>query len=254
MAAFSDKFYIGTSGLILPVANKSLYPEAFKDKSRLSFYSSLFSTIEINSSFYKIPQASTVRKWSAEVPDKFRFTFKLFKEITHSKNLMYNHELVSLFLETVSQVDDKAGCLLLQFPASLKVKDVGNLERLLSDIHSHPSAIQWNIALEFRNEDWYINEVFDLVSEYKSSIVIHDKGNFGSAHHDTNTNAVYLRMHGPSGNYRDSYDDGFLYEYASYINDWMEEGKTVYVYFNNTMGSAIANLTTLRKAVNELSG
>ena len=56
---------------------------------------------------------------------------------------------------------------------------------------------------------------------------------------------MYVRFHGPTGNYRESYVDDFLYEYASYINEWIEEGKTVYVYFNNTMGDAFNNLKYL---------
>lgn len=57
---------------------------------------------------------------------------------------------------------------------------------------------------------------------------------------------VYLRFHGPDGSYKGSYTDAFLYEYAQYIREWQQEGKTVYVYFNNTAGSALANLQLLK--------
>lgn len=115
---YSDELYIGTSGLLLPVANKTFYPDDYKDKSRLAFYGSLFSSIEVNSSFYKIPLASTVCKWKNEVPEYFRFSFKLFKGITHAKNLIYDPLLVTKFLDVVAQAKEKSGCLLLQFPAS----------------------------------------------------------------------------------------------------------------------------------------
>ncbi len=58
---------------------------------------------------------------------------------------------------------------------------------------------------------------------------------------------VYLRFHGPGGKYRGSYEDDFLHEYAGYINDWQKEGKSVYVYFNNTMGDAIKNVMKLNE-------
>jgi len=64
---------------------------------------------------------------------------------------------------------------------------------------------------------------------------------------------VYLRFHGPGGSYRGSYEDELLYEYAGYINDWISEGKTVYSYFNNTMGEAISNLFTLSDLVGTLA-
>lgn len=80
-------FYTGTSGLSLPFPKHSFPPE-FQDKSRLTFYASLFNSIEINSSFYKLPMASTVKKWAESVPDNFLFTFKLWREITHNKGLI----------------------------------------------------------------------------------------------------------------------------------------------------------------------
>src|ERR1044072_276638 len=87
----------GTSGLVLPVPNKKAFPPEFKDKSRLTYYGSLFNSIEINSSFYKIPQAATVKKWADSVPDNFAFTFKLWREITHIKGLAYQPEDVLRF-------------------------------------------------------------------------------------------------------------------------------------------------------------
>ena len=90
-----------------------------------------------------------------------------------------------------------------------------------------------------------------MAAKYNCCLVIHDKGSFGTAHHETSTDTVYIRFHGPSGNYRDNYDEGFLYEYASYIGEWLEQGKNVYVYFINTVGNAIDNLNTLTRSVGE---
>lgn len=243
------KVYLGTSGLLLPVANKTYFPDGYKDKSRLAYYASLFSSIEINSSFYKIPQASTVRKWRDQVPDHFRFTFKLFKGITHSKHLIYDPLLVTRFLDVISQAGNKCACLLLQFPAGLNVSDIENLAMLLNQIRSTPMIYPYRVALEFRHVDWYSPLIYDLAANYNCCFVIHDKNSFGTAHHDTSTNSIYIRFHGPSGNYRNSYDEGFLFEYASYIQEWLSCGKNVYVYFNNTMGNAVANLNTLSMAI-----
>lgn len=74
---------IGTSNVVLPF-NKSKFPEEFKQKTRLGYYASLFNTVELNSTFYKLPMARTFGKWASEVPEDFRFSIKLWKEITHS--------------------------------------------------------------------------------------------------------------------------------------------------------------------------
>jgi len=250
MDTFSNqKYFTGTSGLLLPVANKSFYPLAFEDKSRLNYYASLFSSIEINSSFYKIPLGATIRKWALDVPDDFHFTFKLYKEITHVKELNYNPLDLEKFMNSINQAADNAGCLLIQFPASFKVRNLQQLELLLAAIRLKDEHRNWKISIEFRNEDWYREEVYDVLRAHFCSLVVHDKGGYGSGYHDTGTDWVYLRFHGPDGSYRGSYDEAFLAEYASYIREWMEQGKTVYAYFNNTMGEAINNLESLREYV-----
>src|SRR5688572_27388286 len=104
-------FYAGTSGLVVPV-RKELYPREFQGKSRLTYYSSLFNSIEINSSFYKTPKAATVGRWSESVPDNFRFTFKLSKAITHSKKLEFDILLLELFFNAINHIGNKKGCLL----------------------------------------------------------------------------------------------------------------------------------------------
>ena len=110
-----QRYYTGLSGLQLPVP-KYLYPAPFENASRLTYYASLFNSIEINSSFYKIPQLATVRKWAGEVPDHFKFTFKLWKGITHNKGLEFSTEDLSAYFKSINGVTDKKGCLLIQFP------------------------------------------------------------------------------------------------------------------------------------------
>ncbi|MEJ7692980.1 DUF72 domain-containing protein [Daejeonella sp.] len=92
-------FYSGTSGMALPVPNKAAYPPEFQERSRLGYYAHLFNSIEINSSFYKIPMARTVAKWAAEVPDDFRFTYKLWRDITHVKEFLFKDEDVHRFMQ-----------------------------------------------------------------------------------------------------------------------------------------------------------
>src|ERR1700759_3716537 len=101
-------FYSGTSGLLTPIPKRDFPPE-FADKSRLAFYSHLFNSIEINSSFYKLPQAKTLAKWAGETTEGFRFTFKLWKELTHNKNLAFNAVDIPRFFDAINAVGNKKG-------------------------------------------------------------------------------------------------------------------------------------------------
>lgn len=244
-----SNFFSGTSGLILPVPNKLHYPEAYKEKSRLCYYSSLLDSIEINSSFYKIPLASTIKKWSENVPIDFRFSFKLFKGITHAPHLGFDINEVIKFFEVINQVDAKKGCLLVQFPPSVRIANFPQLAKLMQSIQAHNSDNSWNIAIEFRHPSLYVEEVYELLEEHMFGMVIHDKGSVVSPFDIGQNTFNYLRFHGPGGNYRGSYTDDVLAEYASYIAEWLSDGKQVYVYFNNTMGNAFGNLVTLKRFV-----
>src|SRR5690606_33220575 len=111
---------------------------------------------------------------------------------------------------------------------------------------------KWKIALEFRHTSLYDKEVYKMLEEQCMGIVIHDMSPAATPMMDTKLPFVYLRFHGPEGSYKGSYEDDLLSEYATYIQEWLQEGKTVYTYFNNTMGGALANLFTLRDMVHLL--
>lgn len=242
-------YYSGTSGLLLPVPNKLFYPEEFKDKSRLCFYGSLMNSIEINSSFYKLPTAATVLKWANDVPPDFKFTFKLSKEITHNKGLAFDPDAVKRFMEVINMAGEKKGCLLVQFPPSVRIGQLRQLTLLIGVLREADPDNNWNIALEFRHVSLYHDDVYRVLNEHGMGLVIQDKSPAATPLMDTALPFVYLRFHGPGGSYRGSYEDDFLYEYAGYIKDWMAEGKVVYSYFNNTMGNAVANIFKLKDMV-----
>jgi len=242
------KFYSGTSNVVLPVPNKQCYPQEFQDKSRLCYYASLFNSVEANSTFYKLPLPKTVAKWATEVPANFRFTFKLWQEITHLKGQQFNPGDVSRFMNIINQVCEKKGCLLVQFPPSVVFSPV-LLGNLLHEINLSNADHAWQVAVEFRHKSWYQDITYEMLDQHLATMVLHDLPASASPIRTGEANALYLRFHGPNGGYRGSYEDDFLHEYAQYINEWMKDGKTVYAYFNNTMGEAVQNLMTLNKFV-----
>jgi len=248
MMTAGGEFYSGTSNLVLPVKNKSYFPEAFREQTRLSYYASLFHSVEINSSFYRMPFARTVAKWASEVPDDFRFTFKLIQTVTHSVKRQFNTAPVAEFMERINAAGAKSGCLLVQLPPSFSV-DLVQLHELLTLLTTTGGSHQWPLAIEFRHNSWYIDNMYELLHKYNAAMVLHDMRISASPFELTSDQFVYLRFHGPESGYRGSYSDQYLQEYASYIREWMEEGRAVYAYFNNTMGSAVQNLATLNDLV-----
>ena len=224
------------------------FPPGHQDKSRLAFYALHENSIEINSSFYKLPQVKTIARWVSEVPEDFSFTFKLWKEVTHQKGLLFKAEDLRRFMEVTSVPDINKGCLLVQFPPSLQASAKPQLHELLQLL----GAYNWPVAVEFRHTSWYQDPIFTLLNQHSVAMVIQDMPKSATPLELTSDDYVYLRFHGPSGNYKGSYNDAFLYEYASYIDEWRQDGKTVYVYFNNTAGAALHNLHFLKSCLDQI--
>jgi uncharacterized protein YecE (DUF72 family) len=242
-------FYTGTSGLLVPIPKRDFPPE-HQDKSRLAFYATLFNSLEINSSFYKLPRPVTVAKWTAEVNENFSFTYKLWKQITHNKELYFNPEDVKAFMDAIDSVGNHKGSLLIQLPPSNTVANAMQLNNLLTVIGEINNG--WKPAIEFRHPSWYRDDVYELLEHHNTSLVIHDMPASATPLQAlTDNDVVYLRFHGPGGRYRGSYEDDVLYEYGLYIKEWLEDGKTVYTYFNNTAGDALNNLMTLTNYVSQ---
>lgn len=241
-------FYSGTSGLVLPVKNKLEYPQELQDKSRLHFYSTLFNTIEINSTFYKLPQRKTVERWTSEVTKNFRFTFKVSKEVTHNKELVFKPQDVKSFLQTVDVPVRNQGCLLIQFPGKLTADHQGQLKKLLR-LLTHKN--NWRLAIEFRNESWYNEKTIKLLTQFNVATVIHDLKSFTSEPMEQHPDLVYIRFHGTEKNYRGTYSQELLTAYADKIKQYLSSGKDVFAYFNNTLGPAAQNLLMLNTLVKQ---
>lgn len=245
MTSTIGKIRIGTSNGYIP-GNKSTFPPEFRLKSRLHYYSQIFNSIEVNSCFYETPQRSTYEKWVADVPDDFQFSLKLSKAITHDKELSSDISCMENFLHTASGTSDKKGCLLIQFPGKITIEHFTQVERLFDQLRVIDAAGAWRTAVEFRNESWYIGETTELLDQFGATMVIHDFSKARVTRSECKANFVYMRFHGPSGNYRDSYTSKFLEEKAEQIKVITASGKDVYAYFNNTIGSAFENARLLQ--------
>lgn len=247
MASMSNgKLYIGTSGIVVP-GSKQTFPEEFRKTSRLHYYATLFNTLEVNSSFYKVPLATTFKKWAEDVPKEFQFTVKLWRDITHAKNLDFDLKNIDHFMNALSLMADKKGCLLIQFPASIHFAYLKKVEEILQRLKKADPDQIWRIAVEFRHTSWYNDKTYSLLDKYHASIVLHDMPKSHTETLNKKAEFIYFRFHGIKGDYKGSYPDDHLKKYALLISGWLEQGKDVYAYFNNTMGNAYINAQTLRQ-------
>jgi uncharacterized protein YecE (DUF72 family) len=241
------RVWIGTSNIVVPGPKKD-FPENFQSSSRLTYYGSLFNTLEVNSSFYKVPLPATFERWSAEVPGEFKFTVKLWKQVTHVKYLKYRLQDIDFFMKSVNQLSpSKKGCLLVQFPASITAEYSKKLERILQRIQQRDPERQWSKCIEFRHKSWYNDKAYALLNKYNAALVLHDMP--ASRIKTTQSPVVFvnLRFHGIKGDYRGSYPPELLQQYAGKIKKWTKQGKDVYAYFNNTMGDAFGNARLLQE-------
>lgn len=233
--------YIGTSGWSYKHWKGSFYPEDVPDKGMLSYYQRFFRTVEINSSFYHLPLASTFEKWRKSSPDDFIFAVKASRYITHIKKLRESAEAVERFFDRARELREKSGPFLFQLPPGIKV----NTELLQEFLHELPSGYRY--VFEFRNPAWFSGEIYSMLLESGAASCIYELGGKLSPV-KAGSDFVYIRLHGPGGPYRGSYPREALSEWAKRLGRWIDEGKDVYCYFDNDeRGFAAMNAMELQK-------
>jgi uncharacterized protein YecE (DUF72 family) len=244
------RIFIGTSNVVLPGA-KNTFPVQFQNLSRLAYYSFLFNSIEINSTFYKTPLFKTCERWSHETQPSFRFTVKLSKVVTHQRGLAFNERDIDDFMQIMSGTGSKKGCLLVQFPASITEDYFEKVVAILKRIRRNNRNNDWKTVVEFRHDSWYEPHVYRMLLKHQAHLVFHDKRGSRTPQSAPVTSVAYLRLHGPNGDYRGTYQQDTLIDYSLKIKRWVMEGKTVYVHFNNTMGSAYSDARLLQALAND---
>lgn len=230
-----SQIYIGTSGWSYDGWRGPFYPRDIPKKRWLAWYATKFATAEINGSFYRTPSLEAVRRWAEQTPERFVFAWKASKFITHWKRLSEKSAgNIALMVTRLEALGPKAGPVLFQLPPRF----AADRERLAAFLPMLPR--QYRYAFEFRDASWYDNTIFDLLHRHGIALCISD-------HHDApapwevTARHVYLRGHGPTGEYRDNYPDKTLRRWARAIAGWQRERRAVYVYFDNDWKSAAAH-------------
>lgn len=240
------EFYAGTSGWTYGSWRGSFYPEELKSSDYLAFYARHFNSVEINYSFYHLPQPKTFEKWADATPAGFLFAVKVSKVVTHTRRLEGVEEPWRKFLDHASRLGDKLGPLLLQLPPSFQA-DMARLERFL-ELSGRLGARR--LAFEFRHASWFTREVDELVARHGATLVIGHSSRYPCAPLETASPFVYLRFHGPRELFASRYSEEELAAWAAHVRAWLAGGRPVYAYFNNDVGGyAIENARMLVRLV-----
>jgi uncharacterized protein YecE (DUF72 family) len=162
------QFFVGTSAFSEPKWKGSFYPEKLPQKEMLKYYAERFNAVEINSSYYRMPSASSLKPWLADVPKGFQFAFKAPQAITHFKRLKAAEEPTQTFIQETAALGAQRGPLLFGLPPNFK-KDVGRLRSFLQLLPQGP-----RVAFEFRHPSWFDDETFDYLRSSGCVLCVND--------------------------------------------------------------------------------
>ena len=225
--------YLGTSGWSYADWEGTVYPAGIPAGSRLAEYVKHYATVEIDSTFYGTPRASTVRKWREISPDGFLFAAKFPQEVTHERNLVGAGREAGSFVETMSNLGEKLGPLLLQLPPSFTVEGMGVLEDFLKELPEGP-----RYAVEVRHRSWVGSDLPGMLREHGVALTLVDYPRMPRMDVAT-ADFSYVRWLGdrrefPSGHthLKKERDDDLRW-WSDVIGPFLEQGKTVFAYANN---------------------
>jgi uncharacterized protein YecE (DUF72 family) len=218
--------------------NGIFYPPRLTSKDWLRFYAERFDTVEVNTTFYRLPRASSVARWVEESPEGFTFAVKVSRYITHIKRLLEVPQHLPLLYERIAPLvrSPKLGPLLWQLPPTFKLdldRLAGTLEHL-HDGHRH--------AFEFRHPSWFRDDVYTLLREHRVALVIGDRLQVSAFQtHELTADFTFVRFHSGTRGRNGNYSHRELDEWADRLERWAHEVE-VFAYFNNDWeGYAIEN-------------
>jgi len=212
--------HVGTSGYNFPEWKGTFYPAKFPESQMLEYYAQRLSTVEVNYTFYRMPNAKTVAGWDAATPATFTFVLKAPQRITHIARLKDIDEPLRYFLETARRLGTKLGPVLFQLPPNFK-KDLPRLGDLLTQF---PADIR--CAWEFRHESWFSDEVYDVLRTANAALCVADT-EAGSTPHVASADFGYFRLR----------DEGYttedLAQWAATVKELGKQWQDTYVFFKH---------------------
>ena len=211
--------YVGTSGYSYKEWKGSFYPATIPAKDMLSYYASRLQAVELNNTFYRVPQKSMVESWKAQVPDNFRFSMKAWQRITHIKQLKDVANDTRFMLQRVSAFGDRLGAVLFRLPPEMK-KDIKRLETLLKDLPADIPA-----AFQLEDPTWFDDDVFALLRSQNRAFCVVDTDDVPASQIHKTADWGYMRLR------RVNYSESELKEWITRMR--AQEWKTTFVFFKH---------------------
>ena len=211
--------YVGTSGYSYKEWKGIFYPQNLAAKDMLPYYASRLPAVELNNTFYRLPQTSLIESWKSQVPEDFRFCVKASRSITLFRRLKDADYLTKKLLETVSAFGDRLGAVLYRLPDDMK-KDLKRLETFLKTLPPEPRA-----AFDFRHETWFDDDVLQLLRNENRVLCISDTDELPVSRIDKTADWGYVRLR------RVNYSTADLRDWIRRMKaqDW----RTTFVFFKH---------------------
>jgi uncharacterized protein YecE (DUF72 family) len=235
--------HIGCSGWSYKDWRGPVYPPDLPQRRWFEHYQAIFDTVELNSTFYRLPTVAAVERWADDAKPGFLFAVKLGAFGSHRKKLADAASWLPHHLDRVERLGTHCGPTLVQLPPRWK----RNVERLDEFLTLAPRTLRW--AVELREPSWLHPDVFDVLRRHGAALCIHDL----LPGHPLlmTTDWTYIRFHGPDAiarPYHGSYGARALEHWADRLAPIVAAGGDVHAYFNNDMfGHAVHDARLLRE-------
>jgi uncharacterized protein YecE (DUF72 family) len=240
--------YVGCSGWSYKHWRGTVYDPALKTTEWFEAYAHRFSTVEVNNTFYRLPEAATFESWRARAPAGFVFALKVSQFGTHRMKLRDPARWLPAYVERALLLGEALGPNLVQLPPRWG-RDTTRLEQFLEFATSGRFGAPLRWAVEFRDPSWLDQEIYELLRRFGVALCVHDL----LPDHPWLLTADwgYSRFHGPfalSTKYEGEYGPERLAGPAQLLGNWRDEGCDVFAYFNNDAGGAsVRDATWLRE-------
>jgi uncharacterized protein YecE (DUF72 family) len=237
---------IGCSGWNYGDWRERFYPKGLPARLWLEHYAGTFDTVEVNNTFYRLPQRSAVDNWVRQTPRGFVFAVKASRYLTHIKRLTDMEQGVRRYYERIEPLVDspKMGPVLWQLPANFRRDD----ERLRGALEQLPSGRH---CFEFRHGSWFCDDVYRLLRRHRVALVIGDSPERPFQSHEMTATWTFVRFHYGHRGRNGNYSKRELEKWAERIRDWRKRVE-VYAYFNNDwQGYAVENALELKRLLGE---
>jgi uncharacterized protein YecE (DUF72 family) len=239
---------IGCSGWQYRHWRGDLYPRDLPQDRWFEFYAERFDTVELNNSFYRLPEADVFDAWARRSPPGFLVAVKASRYLTHIRRLREPQEALDRLWIRASRLGDHLGPMLYQLPPRWK----RNTERLAAFADAVPrGGLQ---AVELRDPDWYHPDTYAALERGQLALCLHDMPGSESPRERIGP-FVYVRFHGAGQRYGGGYSGQALSAWADRLVAWAADGAACFAYFNNDLGGhAFRDAVRLREMVEARRG